>query len=140
MAEPKTKPTKIRVRDFLNQVEDEERRKDCFAVLKLMKEVTNAEPEMWGSSIVGFGRYRYRYASGREGEWPVTGFSPRKNDLTLYVMPGFESSAELMAKLGKYKTGKCCLYLKKLSDVDLAVLRELVSRSVSRMADKRVDS
>jgi hypothetical protein len=104
-----------------------------------MVEVTKAEPEMWGNSIVGFGRYRYKYESGREGEGMITGFSPRKSDLTLYIMPGFEPFPDLMGRLGKYKTGKSCLYIKKLDDVDLNVLRELVDKSITMMADKRID-
>lgn len=139
MAELKTKPTKVSVKDFLAQVADEKRRKDCQVVLKIMSEVTGAKPELWSSNIVGFGRYRYKYASGREGEWMVTGFSPRKTDLTLYLMDGVHSFPELMQRLGKHKTGKGCLYIKKLEDVDLGVLRELVEKSVEKMADKRID-
>lgn len=139
MAELKTKPTTDSVTDFLGRVANEKRRDDCQVVLKLMSEVTQAEPEMWGSSIVGFGRYRYKYQSGREAEWMMTGFSPRKSDLTLYIMPGFERFPDLMERLGKYKTGKSCLYIKKLDDVDLNVLRALVEQSVARMADKRID-
>lgn len=93
---------------------------------------------MWGSSIVGFGRYHYKGKSGREGEWPITGFSPRKGDLTLYIMGGFDKFPDLMAKLGKYKTGKSCLYIKKLSDVDVKVLRKLVTNSVKLMAPTRI--
>lgn len=139
MAEPKTQPTKSSVTDFINTVSDEQRRKDCSAVIKIMKEVTGAKPEMWGPSIVGFGRHRYKYASGREGDWPVAAFSPRKNDLTLYFMPGFQDYADLMNRLGKYKTGKSCLYLKKLADVDANVLRKLIQKSVDALADKRTD-
>jgi hypothetical protein len=139
MAEAKTKPTKESVNSFLSKIADEVRRKDCKTILDLMTDTTQAKPEMWGSSIVGFGRYRYKYASGREGEWMITGFSPRKTDLTLYIMPGFESDPELMARLGKYKTGKSCMYIKKLADVDLKALRELVKRSVERMAAQRID-
>ena len=137
MAELKTHPTKNSVTDFINTVSDEQRRKDCKAVIKIMKEVTGAKPEMWGPSIVGFGRHRYKYASGREGDWPVAAFSPRKNDLTLYFMPGFQDYTDLMNRLGKYKTGKSCLYLKKLADVDANVLRKLIEKSVDALADKR---
>lgn len=133
MAEAKTKPTDASVEKFLAGVADEARRADCLAVLKLMKQVTKAQPRMWGPSIVGFGSYHYVYASGHSGDWPLTGFSPRKQDLTLYITPGFERYAALMKKLGKYKTGKSCLYLKRLSDVDLEVLKELVARSVTDM-------
>ena len=134
MAEPKTQPTKASVAAFIAAIPDERRRKDCEAVAKLMQAATGAKPVLWGTSIVGFGTYRYRYASGREGDWPVTGFSPRKNDLTLYVMPGFERYADLLARLGRHRTGKSCLYLKKLADVDLAVLRQILARSVAAMA------
>jgi hypothetical protein len=133
MAEPKTKPNDTSVTDFLNAVTDEKRRRDCFAVLDLMREVTGEEPRMWGSSIVGFGVYRYQYASGRAGDWPLTGFSPRKQNLTLYIMPGFARYAELMQRLGKHKTGQSCLYLNKLEDISLEVLRELVSQSVAHI-------
>ncbi len=139
MAEVKTKPTEESVSGFLKTVSDKSRREDCLTVLELMKDVTGEEPKMWGSSIVGFGRYRYRYESGREGEFMITGFSPRKSDLTLYIMPGFEPASELMARLGKHKTGKSCLYIKKLADVDLGVLRKIVEKSVKRMAGKRVE-
>ena len=139
MAELKTKPTKQSVNEFISNIVDEKRRKDCRVVLKLMAEATGAKPEMWGPSIVGFGRYRYKYESGREGDWMVTGFSPRKSDLTLYIMPGFDRYADLMKRLGKHKTGKSCLYLKSLDGIDLAVLRKLVEHSVKRMADKRID-
>src|SRR5215218_4510168 len=105
MAELKTKPTAASVKDFLNQVPGEERRADCFAVAKIMEEITGEKPKMWGPSIVGFGTYHYKYASGREGDWPVTGFSPRKKDLTLYIMMGFEKQGELMEKLGKHSVG-----------------------------------
>jgi len=138
MAEPKTQPTKASVAAFIAAIPDERRRKDCEAVAKLMQAATGAKPVLWGTSIVGFGTYRYRYASGREGDWPVTGFSPRKNDLTLYVMPGFERYADLLARLGRHRTGKSCLYLKKLADADPAVLKELVGRSVAAMEKKRV--
>ncbi len=139
MAELKTKPTQVDVLDFLGQLSDDQRRNDCFVVLELMKAATGADPRMWGASIVGFGRYQYRYESGRTGEWPVIGFSPRKNDLTLYIMPGFDRYESLLARLGKHKTGKSCLYLKRLSDVDLVVLKELIEESVKAMAPLRVD-
>jgi hypothetical protein len=138
MAEAKTQPTKASVAAFLKAVPDEQRRKDGQAVAKLMQEITGEKPVMWGPSIVGFGKYRYRYASGQEGEWPIAGFSPRKSDLVLYIMPGFDRYEALLAKLGRHKTGKSCLYLRKLSDADPAVLRELVSLSVAAMEKKRV--
>ncbi len=139
MAELKTKLTTASVTKFLNGVSDKTRRDDCFAVLEMMHEVTKEEPAMWGSSIVGFGRHRYKYESGREGEWPITAFSPRKRDLTLYFTPGFDSAPE-MERLGKYKTGKSCLYIKKLADVDPRVLKQLITKSVKKMASQRIKS
>jgi hypothetical protein len=138
-AQLKTTPTRRSVAGFLAKVE-KARRQDCQTILDLMRSATGAEPEMWGPSIVGFGRYRYRYQSGREGEWMVIGFSPRKSDLTLYVMPGTDAFPDLMKRLGKHKTGKSCLYIKTLDDVDVGVLRELIAQSVARMADRRVDA
>lgn len=130
MAELKTKPNEQNVEAFLSGVADENRRQDCLALINLMKEVTGAEAKIWGDSIVGFGSYHYCYESGREGDWFLTGFSPRKNNLTLYIMSGFEQSEALLQKLGKHTTGKACLYVKRLQDIDQAVLRELVKRSV----------
>jgi Domain of unknown function (DU1801) len=126
MSEPKTKPTKESVKDFLNRVEDPERRADCFAVAKIMEEITGEKPKMWGPAIVGFGSYHYEYASGNKGDWPMTGFSPRKKDLTLYIMVGYERYSELMAKLGKHSTGKSCLYIRKLSDIHIPTLKKLI--------------
>lgn len=133
MAELKTKQNDGDVVEFLNGVEDERKRNDSFAILELMRDVTGAEPKMWGSSIIGFGEYTYKYASGRTGDWMLVGFSPRKQNLTLYIMPGFDHYEALLGNLGKYKTGKSCLYIKKLADVDQGVLRELVSQSVDHM-------
>ena len=138
MAELKTKPTTQTAEDFLKLIVDEQRRADCFQVLEWMQQATGCAPLMWGTSIIGFGKYRYRYESGREGEWMVIGFSPRKNDLTLYIMPGFEKYDDLLQKLGKFKTGKSCLYLKRLSDVDEKVLKQLITASVKAMKGKRV--
>lgn len=134
MSDAKTRPTGHDVEAFLDAIEDPQRREDSRAVAALMREVTGAEPQMWGESIVGFGSYHYRYASGREGDWPLTGFSPRKQNLTLYLSYGFEQHAELLGRLGKHKLGKACLYLKRLDDVDRAALRELVARSVEEVA------
>lgn len=134
-SEPKTKLNDASVDDFLNKVEDEKKRADCFKIAEIMSSITKSEPKMWGGSIVGFGSYHYKYASGREGDWPIAGFSPRKQNLTLYIMAGFKRYGELMEKLGKYKTGKSCLYIKKLEDVDQAVLEELISESVTWMKD-----
>ena len=119
---------------FLNSIEDAQRRKDSKAIAKMMKELTGEPPRMWGSSIVGFGTYHYKYATGREGDWPLTGFSPRKQALTLYIKSGFSEYKPLLKKLGKFKTGKACLYIKKLDDVDPKVLRELIKRSVKAKA------
>lgn len=134
MSELKTKLRKASVEKFLNQVSDEARRADCFKVAKIMEEITGEKPKMWGTSIVGFGSYHYKGASGREGDWPITGFAPRKQNLTLYIMPGFERYAELMEKLGtKYTCGKSCLYLKRLSDVHEPTLKTLIRESVKHM-------
>src|SRR3990170_1661888 len=130
MAELKTKQNDQSVDEFLKAIPDERRRKDCFTVLELMKNATDEEPKMWGDAIVGFGAYHYKYASGREGDSFLTGFSPRKQNLTLYIMSGFGEYDDLLNKLGKYKTGKACLYINKLEDVDLSVLQELVTKSV----------
>ena len=137
MSELKTRPTAASVAEFLAQQGDQ-RRADCEAVLRMMEAATGERAEMWGAAIVGFGRYAYRGNSKNAMEWPIIGFSPRKNDLTLYLMPGFEGRAELMARLGKHKTGKSCLYLKKLADVDARVLRELIDCSVRGMDPQRV--
>ena len=134
MAELKTKQNDQNVDEFLQAISNERRREDCYAVLELMKKVTGEEPKMWGDSIVGFGTYHYKYASGREGDMPVTGFSPRKQNLTLYIMSGFEEFNDLLNKLGKYKTGKACLYINKLEDVDLSVLQEIVTKSVIKQS------
>ena len=139
MAELKTKETKASVAGFLNQISDEQRRKDCQTVLDLMERATGEKAKMWGSSIVGFGRHKYRYASGHQGEWPIIGFSPRKTDLTLYITPGFDEFESLMAKLGKYKTGKSCLYIKKLDDIELPVLKQLIAKSVEKMAKQKIN-
>jgi hypothetical protein len=132
-AELKTQVNDASVTEFLNSVADEKKRKDCFEILKLMKQVTKEEPKMWGSSIVGFGSYHYKGKSGREGDWMLTGFSPRKQNLTLYLMGGFDTHADLLKRLGKFTTGAGCLYIKSLADVDRKVLKELVQASVRRM-------
>lgn len=129
----KTKPEAASVAAFLAAVPDAQRRADGEAVLRMMQAATGCEPVMWGPAIVGFDRYRYRYDSGREGEWPIVGFSPRKQALVLYVMPGFAGYDALLARLGEHATGKSCLYVKRLSDVDAGVLEELVRASVAEM-------
>ncbi len=133
MAELKTKVNDADVVAFLNGVADERKRQDCFAVLDLMERVTGAEPKMWGASIVGFGAYHYVYATGNSGDWPLTGFAPRAQNITLYIMAGFDQYDVLLARLGKHKIGKSCLYIKRLADVDLTVLEELVALSVEHM-------
>lgn len=130
MAEPKTKPTNESVEDFLNRIPEAERREDCFAVAKIMEEITGEKPKMWGPSIVGFGTYHYKYASGREGDWPVTGFSPRKKDLTVYMMMGFTKHEELIKKLGKHSSAQSCLYIKRLADIHVPTLKKLIKISV----------
>ena len=140
MAHNKTKPTPQEVSDFIAGIEDERKRADCNELMTLMSEMTGNEATMWGASIVGFGRYHYKYASGKEGEFFLTGFSPRKQALTIYIIPGFEIAPELMEKLGKYKTGKSCLYVKSLDDVDRKVLAQLVKTSVIHMHKKYPDS
>ena len=132
MAELKTKRTALSVDAFLRGLKDEQRQKDCRTVAALMKRVTGKKPEMWGPSIVGFGSYHYKGASGREGDWFLVGFSPRKPNLTLYLISGFKGAEGLLKKLGKHsKSSGSCLYLKSLADVDLEVLRQLVERSVA---------
>ena len=133
MAENKTVKTGASVDEFLSAVENKRRREDGLALLEMVRDVTGLEPEMWGPSIIGFGSYHYRYDSGREGDMPLTGFSPRSRSLSLYIMSGFDNYDELLGKLGKHHTGASCLYINKLADVDMDVLRELVSQSVEHM-------
>jgi ferritin-like metal-binding protein YciE len=134
MAELKTKPTGESVVEFLDSIKDDQKRQDCHALSGMMQQATGSQPEMWGSSIVGFGRYHYRYASGREGDWFLAGFSPRKQNLTLYIMAGFDRYESLLAQLGKHTTGKSCLYIKKLADVDQDILQELIKLSADHIA------
>jgi len=136
MSDMKTVPTSADVVKFLKSVENVRRRDDSLEVLELMKEVTGEKPVLWGPSIVGFGKYHYKYDSGREGDFLITGFSPRKQSLTLYIMPGFDKYAGLMSRLGKHKTGKSCLYINKLEDIDREVLRELIDLSYKYMREK----
>ncbi|RZV34691.1 MAG: DUF1801 domain-containing protein [Chromatiales bacterium] len=133
MAENKTKATKASVTEFMNSIADPQKRADARKVAAMMRRVTGKRAKMWGSSIVGYGTYHYKYASGREGDFMVAGFSPRKQALTVYVMAGFGRFDALVAKLGKYKTGKSCLYIKRLSDVDEKVLEKLIAESVKYM-------
>lgn len=133
MAELKTKMNDSDIIKFLNGVDDEERRKDCFKLLELFEQLTNEPPKMWGTSIVGYGSYHYKYDSGREGDWFLTGFSPRKQNLTIYITAGFTEYDAIMQNLGKFKTGSSCLYVKKLADIDLDKLKTLVKKSVAYM-------
>ena len=133
MATLKTQPNQQSVQEFLWQIEDLNQQKDAKRILQLMEEISGETAKMWGDSMIGFGSYHYRYASGREGDWFLTGFSPRKKQFSLYIMAGFERYEALLQKLGKYKTGKSCLYIKNLSDVDEAILRELIRASVDYM-------
>jgi hypothetical protein len=136
MAELKTKKNESNVDDFLQGVADEIKRNDCFTVLEMMARITGRPAKMYGTSMVGFGSYKYTYASGHSGQWFLSGFAPRKQNLVIYIMSGFSNEAELMARLGKYKTGKSCLYLKRLADIDLAVLEDLIRNSVDYMSAK----
>ena len=137
MAEAKTKPTKLSVDKFIKNQPDEQVRADCAVISKLMSEATGEPPKMWGTSIVGFGSYHYKYATGREGDMPIVGFSPRKQNLTLYVlMYGMEEQADLLKKLGKHTSAKGCLYIKRLSDVDMPTLKKIIKVSVKRQKQR----
>ncbi len=133
MAELKTKVNDASVDKFIRGF-PEDRQKDCYKILEMMKKATKHEPKMWGTSIIGFGDYHYKYASGREGDFFITGFSPRKQNFTLYINSGFDEYGSLLEKLGKHTTGKSCLYIKKLADIDTKVLRELVTKSVKAVS------
>lgn len=139
MAENKTRPTDASVEDFLDAVTPERRREDAYAILRLMRRITGEEPVMWGPSIVGFGQYHYRYDSGREGDFMRLGFSPRKSALVLYLMSGFEGRGDMLAKLGKHKTSRACLYINKLADVDMKVLERLLRADWKEMARRYPD-
>jgi hypothetical protein len=136
MAELKTQKTDASVVAFLGAFENGQRKKDSFAVIELMQKITHSEPSMWGSSIIGFGHYHYKYASGRENDWFLTGFSPRKQSLTLYIMSGFKKYDEILGRLGKFKTGKSCLYINKLEDINIDVLKNLITESVEYLKAK----
>jgi hypothetical protein len=136
MSKLKTQVSDASVRDFLNSVPDETKRKDSFALLALFQDITGEQPKMWGTSIVGFGSYHYKSErSAQEGDWPLTGFSPRKQALTLYVLSGFEGTDDLLRKLGNHKTGKGCLYIKRISDVDADVLEQIVRTSFKHVQE-----
>jgi len=134
MAELKTKPTESSVEEFLNSITEEPKHTDALAILEMMRQATGAQPKMWGSSIVGFGNRHYRYASGREGDWFLVGFSPRKDNLSLYLSYAEIQCDDLKQKLGRYKTGKGCLYIKRLADVDTGILKEMISRAVQKLS------
>jgi hypothetical protein len=136
MAGLKTKQNNASVEGFIKKVKNKKRQEDAFAVLEMMKAITDENPKMWGPSIVGFGSYHYKYETGREGDMPIIGFSPRAQSLTLYVLPGADAFPELMDKLGRYKTGKSCLYINKLEDVDTKVLQKIITKSVQHTKKK----
>lgn len=136
MSEQKTKPTAQSVESFLKKAADDKVRPDCDALIKLMKKATRKEPAMWGPSIIGFGTYHYKYATGHEGDAPLTGFSPRKGNISVYIMPGFAEYEDLISKLGKHKAGKACLYIKRLEDVNVKVLQQLIEKSVHYLKNK----
>jgi hypothetical protein len=133
MAEIKTKLNNRSVEKFLDTVKDPQKKADCIAIAAIMKRITGCEPKMWGTSLIGYGSYHYKYASGREGDWPLTGFSPRKQNITMYIMPGFSRYGEYLSKLGRHKTGVSCLYINKLADVDLKILEKIIASSVKHM-------
>ncbi|MBT8233744.1 MAG: DUF1801 domain-containing protein [Saprospiraceae bacterium] len=135
-AKNKTQKTKASVMKYINAIESPERKKDIKIIYKLLKEITGEKPEMWGTAIVGYGTYHYKYESGREGDFMKSGFSSRKTAITLYIMAGMQRFPKLMAKLGKYKTGKSCLYIKKLDDINLDILSELLKKSHDYMSTK----
>ncbi len=136
MAEPKTQPTTQSVAAYLDAIEDDVRRKDCKALHAMMKRITGCAPRMWGEAIVGYDEYRYTYASGRTGDWPIVGFSARKGPISVYLMAGYDGAEDLLAKLGKHKIGKSCLYVNKLADVQLPVLEQMIERSVAAMRQR----
>ena len=133
MAELKTKENKASVQQFIDTLQDAGRKRDCLIMRRMMQDVTGKRARMWGDSIVGFGRYHYRYDSGREGDFFVTGFSPRKQNFTIYIMPGYSDYRGLLKKIGKHKLGKSCLYVNSLDDIDLNILKQMISASVEKM-------
>lgn len=133
MAELKTKKNDASVEAFLNSINNGQRKQDSFVILKMMKKITKSAPNMWGPAIIGFGSYHYKYASGREGDWFLSGFSPRKQSLSIYIMSGFKRHDDILSRLGKFKTGKSCLYINRLEDVDMSVLEELIIASVTHL-------
>lgn len=132
----KTQPTDVPPATFIGGLDDERRRLESETLIEMMRDITGKEPVMWGPSIIGFGEYHYQYTGGREGNWPRTGFSPRKAAVTVYCIPGFSQQGGLLEKLGPHRTGVSCLYIPRLEDVDLGVLRQIIERSVARLAKK----
>lgn len=139
MADLKTKPTDQKVEDYLNAITHEQRAKDCREIHRIMQEVTGAPGTMWGTSIIGYGSYHYKYESGREGDWMLVGFSNRKQSISLYIMSGFKNYEDLLSRLGKYKTGKSCLYINKLEDIDVDILQEMIASSIKKVQQKYKD-
>lgn len=133
MAELKTKPTKVSVAAYVKKITDAQKRADTQTLVALMTQATKSDPVMWGTSIIGFGSYRYEYASGQKGDWPIIGLAPRKQNLTLYIMPGFDERDTLLKKLGPHKISKSCLYIKRLSDIDMPTLKKIITRSIAEM-------
>lgn len=139
MSDNKTKPTEVPVSSFISAVEPEQKRKDAEKLLALFEQLTGKPAKMWGPSIIGFDEYHYKYDSGREGDFLATGFSPRKTALTLYIMAGFSNYESQLKKLGKFKMGKSCLYVKKLDDIDMNVLSEMIVDSVNYIKNRYTD-
>jgi hypothetical protein len=140
MAELKTQKNNASVKDFINAVENEEKRKDSKELIKIFKEITKKKPVMWGTSIIGFNQYHYKsQRSKQEGDWPMTGFSPRKQNISVYIMPGFKNKENLLKKLGKHKTSVSCLYIKRLSDININILKKIIETGYKEMKDKTKD-
>lgn len=138
MSDLKTQPTEANVESFIESVDDEQKRTDAKSLLQIMSDITQHDPVLWGDSLIGFGQYQYQYASGRQGEWFRVGFSPRKQNLTLYIMNGFSQYQHLLTQLGKHKTGKSCLYINKLSDVDVDILKQMIALSFQTRFDSEI--
>jgi hypothetical protein len=136
MSELKTKPTLAKPTDFIATVSNETRKADAFKLLEIMTRLSGCEPKMWGDTLIGYGEYHYKYASGHEGDFMRTGFSPRKANLVVYIIPGYSQFSEILSRLGKHKLGKSCLYINKLADVDMVVLEELIRAGLDEMAQK----
>ncbi len=138
MSDLKTQPNQIDVVEFIDNVTDEQKREDARHLLTIMSDITQQQPVMWGTSLIGFGHYKYQYTSGRKGEWFRVGFSPRKQNITLYIMNGFSQYQHLLEQLGKHKTGKSCLYINKLKDIDIDVLKQMIALSYQTKFDSEI--